>query len=276
MQLDGPRSDDSAEQGIDDGEARVPEHGSGKDRDETSDSPLDRFLPRSLRTGRRRAFSRRDEQDSLPDAGDTPLEVPPQLTEVGAHVELVLAAAEHAAKQIRREAREAASEIRVEAGRDAARIHKEAEEALRAAERERAEVEEYVGETRAAADTQAQQALRQAEADAEKVRAEAARQAGRIVVDAEQRAHEMEDAARRRTEELAHEADDIEARMDELLGALRGLTEQLERRLAVDSPGDAESESLDEALASPKAESSEPAPDRPSRAAPAKPRSQAR
>jgi cell division septum initiation protein DivIVA len=276
MQLEGPRSDDSAEQATDDGEARAPEHGSGRNRDESPDSPLDRFLPHSLRTGRRRAISRRDQQDTLPDAGETPLEVPRQLTEVGAHVELVLAAAEHAAKQIRREAQEAASEIRVEAGRDAARIHNEAEEALRASERERAEVEQYVGETRAAADSQAQQALRQAEAEAEKVRAEAARQAGRIVVEAERRGQEMEDAARRRTEELAHEADDIEARMDELLGTLRGLTEQLERRLAVDSPGDAEAESLDEALAPPKAESKEPSPDRPSRAAPAKPRSQAR
>lgn len=265
MQLEGPRSEDSAEEATDDGEPRARDSSSGTDRDETSDSPLDRFFPHSLRTGRRRV-SRRDEQEAVPDAGDTPLEVPRQLGEVGAHVELVLAAAEHAAEQIRKDAREVASEMRVEAGRDAARIHNEAEEALRASERERAEVEQYVAEKQAAADAQAEQTLRQAEAEAGNARADAAREAGRIVVEAERRGQEMEDAARRRTEELAQEADDIEARMDELLATLRGLTDLLERRLAVDSP-EAEAESPDEALAPP---------DLPSRTAPAKPRSQAR
>jgi cell division septum initiation protein DivIVA len=242
MQPETPRSDS----------AEVTEGGE-------SGSPLDRFLPNSLRTGRKR-IARGDEHDGATDAVDEPLEVPRQIGEVGAHVELVLTAAEQAAKQIRREAREAASEIRGEAGRTAARIHEEAEEARRASERERAQVEQYVRETRAAADAQAEQARRDAEAAAATIRADAARKAGGIVAEAERRGQELEDAARRRTEELAQDADDIETRLDDWLGTLRSLTHRLERKLAVDSPGEAddEPESLHEALARPMNPLSEP------------------
>src|SRR5919108_1376599 len=128
---------DSAERAADD--SPVAGQASG-----TDDSPLDRFLPESLRTGRRRA-SRRDDADALRDAPDRPLEAPRELSEVGAHVDLVLRAAEQAAAQIRQEAQS------------------EAEEALRTAERERADVERYVRETRAAADAQAEQTLRDVE-----------------------------------------------------------------------------------------------------------------
>jgi vacuolar-type H+-ATPase subunit E/Vma4 len=247
MQPEGPRSD----------RAEVTEGGE-------SDSPLARFLPHSLRAGRRR-IARADEQDGVTDAVDEALEVPRQIGEVGAHVELVLAAAEQAAKQIRQEAQETASEIRVEAGRDAARIHDEVEEALRASERARAQVEQYVLEARAAADVQAEQALRDANAEAGRIRTDAAREAGRIVAEAERRGQELEDAARHRTEGLAQDADDIETRLDEWLETLRTLTHQLERRLAVDSPAEANAgpESLDEALArrtNPRGESKEPSP----------------
>jgi hypothetical protein len=233
MQPESPRSDS----------AEVTEGGE-------SDSPLDRFLPHSLRTGRRRISH---QQDTVTDRGNERLEVPQQVGEVGAHVELVLAAADEAAERIRQEAQEAASAIRVEAGRDATRIRDEVEEALRACERERAQVAQYVLETRAAADAQAEQTLREAKAEAATIKADAAREAGRIVAEAELRGQELEDAARRHTEELAQDADDIETRLDDWLGTLRTMTHELERRLAVDSPGeaDAEQESLDEALARP-------------------------
>src|SRR5919198_3042828 len=108
MQLEGPGSDTPAE-ATKEGEAS---------------SPLDRFLPNSLRTGRRRVPQR---EEHGPDAVDEPVDVPRQLGEVGAHVDLVLTAAEKAAKRIRQDAQQAASEIRIEAGRDAARIHDEAQ-----------------------------------------------------------------------------------------------------------------------------------------------------
>jgi hypothetical protein len=220
MQLEGPRGDTPAEE--------VTE-------DDAAASPLDRFLPTSLRTGRRRV-SQRDERGDVTEAVNEPVEVPPQLREVGAHVELVLAAAQQAAERIRQAAQQAANEIRIEAGRDAARIHDETEEARQASERERSEVERYVVERRAEAGAQAEETLREANAEAASIKADAAREAGRIVADAERRGQELEDAARRRTEELAEEAVAVEARLDEWLTTLRTVTGELERRLAVDAP----------------------------------------
>ena len=249
---------DSAERAADDSPAAGQASG-------TDDSPLDRFLPESLRTGRRRA-SRRDDADALRDAPDRPLEAPRELSEVGAHVDLVLRAAEQAAAQIRQEAHEAADEMRLEAGRDAARVRGEAEDALRTSEHARAEVEHYVRETSAAADAQAEQTLRDVEAEAARIRAEAARDAGRMVVEAEQRGEQLEDAARGRAQRLAKEAETIEGRLDELLATLRGLTDQLEQHLALDvSASDTGSEALDEALARPQTRSKEPRSDGPPR-----------
>jgi hypothetical protein len=232
MQVEGPHSDIPSDEVTDGG---------------ASGSPLDRFLPHSLRTGRR-GIPQSDEENAVTDEA---VDVAPRLGEVGAHVELVLAAAEEAAKQIRQEAQEAARQIRVEAGRDAALIHNEAEEALRAAEHKREEVAQYVVDTRAEADSQAEQALREAKAEAARMRADAAREAGRLVAEAERRGQELEDAARRRTQQLAEEADGIEGRLDDWLATLRTLTDQLERRLAIDTPAEADAEPLDEALARP-------------------------
>jgi hypothetical protein len=236
MPHEGPRSDTPAEE--------VTEEGG---------SPLDRFLPQTLRTGRRRVLQR-DEQGRPTDAvTEESIQLPRQLGEVGAHVELVLAAAEQAAEQIRQEALQAANEIRAEAGLDAARMRRELEEAARASERQRAEVGQYVVETRTAADAQAEQVLREADAEAAKIKTDATRQGGRMLAEAERRGHELEETARTRVEQLADEAHQIEARLDDWLTTLRAVTQELERRLAVDTPAepDAGSESLDEALAPP-------------------------
>jgi hypothetical protein len=205
--LEGPRSDDPAKQAAADTERRAPDSESRTPDDSTSASALDRFLPHSLRTGRRRVF-RGDEQDALNSTKHARAELPRQPSGIGAHVDLILAAADQAAEQIRRDA---------------------------------------------------EQTLRDAQAEAAKVRAEAAREATEMVTDCERRGKEIEGAARDRADELAKETDAVEARLDELLTTVRGLTDQLERRLARDvgAAADAGSESLDETLARRRATSGE-------------------
>jgi DNA repair exonuclease SbcCD ATPase subunit len=248
-----PENEDFSAQATEESDARPPDRRSETaDRGETQGSPLDRFLPDSLRMRSTRA-SRRNEQKAMPYAGGEQHEVPRHFAEVGTHVKLVLVAAEHAAEQIRQEAREAANGVRANAGRDAARIRHEAEEALRASERQRAEIEEYVRQTRARAEAQMTQTLREAEAKAAEIGADAASAARRVVAEAKQRGQEIEDAARRRSQQLAKEAADLEERLDGLLDTLRKMTNQLEEQLGFDGrpKAGARSESLDEAITGP-------------------------
>jgi vacuolar-type H+-ATPase subunit E/Vma4 len=157
---------------------------------------------------------------------------------VAAEVGSVLKSAEEAAANIRRLAQEEATKLREEAK---AAAEAEVAEARRIADAERAdgqrmraEAGSYAEETRAAADAHAKQVTAEAEREAEEIRRDAEARLARVDAEVEARVRQAEQQARDRLETLQTEADRYRERLESLLVVFRGMSSQLEERLADD------------------------------------------
>jgi DNA anti-recombination protein RmuC len=159
------------------------------------------------------------EGDGLTDemAASAPAE-PRGYAALGERVAGILEAAERAAEQIRRDAKQQASEQDRAARADAERLTKELTEEARSLH---AEAEEYARDMRQAVEAYATQHRRQAEEEGRKIVAEAERQASTVREAAEQTVRQVEGDIRRRQEKLKAQVRLLEERRREALEQLR-------------------------------------------------------
>ena len=149
--------------------------------------------------------------------------------QVGEHVTAVIASAQQAAEQMRREAAADAERIRAEAREESkSRIA----EATREAEKMRGDAGMYSREARQDADAYAGEKRSEAEAYASRVRVEADENAREMRDAAKQEAKRIEKEARRRREVLTGEAERFEERLHSLHTVFQGITSQLEALLS--------------------------------------------
>jgi hypothetical protein len=173
---------------------------------------------------------------------------PASAADLGEHVAAVIATAQHAAEEMRREAVADAERIRSEAHEEAKGL---VAEATREAEQMRADATTYSRETRQESDAYAGEKRSEADAYAVRVRAEAEENAGQRREAAEQEAKQIEKDARRRREMLTGEAERFEERLHSLHAVFQGITTQLDELLPEQRrPDDEEAsgESIEEAL----------------------------
>jgi hypothetical protein len=167
----------------------------------------------------------------------------------GEKVAAVLASAELAAEQIRQSAHEEAKQLQTQA-------QKKVEQTRREMEQLRADADTYSKETRAAADRYDAETRTKVEQEIAGQRAELDEQVRGIRRAAEQKARDIEANARRRQKALADEVGRTDARLQQLLGILRGMTTQLEGLVGTQSAGQPDEtkphgsgdEALDDAL----------------------------
>ena len=193
---------------------------------------LSAFLPRTLRE-RGQPTASEDEHHPLAERGEA-VEAPGDYREVGAHVASVLASADHAAEQIRQDARQEAIRIEDDARLEAARIRHEAAEALQESNQQRSDTEQYIAEVRAAAVRYAEEKQQQADAEASTARVTAETDARSIVRAAVRRARAIEKTARRRAAEIDKESRRAEERLKEFLAIVRTVTGRLEDTLGAE------------------------------------------
>jgi hypothetical protein len=148
---------------------------------------------------------------------ETPAE-PRGYAALGERVTGILEAAERAAEEIRRDAKQQASEHDRAARTDAERLTKELTEEARSLH---AEAEQYARDMRLAVEAYSTQHRRQAEEEGRKIVADAEGQASTMREAAEQTVREVEGDIRRRQEKLQAEVRLLEQRRREALEQLR-------------------------------------------------------
>ena len=183
-------------------------------------------------------------------SGEEPSEgrKPASAADLGEHVAAVIATAQDAAAEMRREAVADADRIRKEASEEAKGL---VAEATREAEQMRADASTYSRETRQEADAYAGEKRSEAEAYATSVRADAEENSRHLREAAEEGAKQIEKEARRRREMLIGEAERFEERLHSLHSVFHGITTQLDELLPGQRQSDDEEasrESIEEAL----------------------------
>jgi hypothetical protein len=167
----------------------------------------------------------------------------------GEKVAAVLASAELAAEQIRQSAHEEAKQLQTQAQKKAERTRREIEQL-------RADADTYSKETRAAADRYEAETRTKVEQEIAGQRAELDEQVRGLRRAAERKARDIEADARRRQKALIEEVGRTDARLQQLLGILRGMTTQLEGLVSTEPTGQPDEtkprgsgdEALDDAL----------------------------
>jgi vacuolar-type H+-ATPase subunit H len=158
---------------------------------------------------------------------DMPREAPPR-ADIGEKVNAIVAAAETAADEIRRDAEKRAADILEQAEAKAA----ERIEALtREASEARTEAEQYARDMREAADSYGTQHRRSAEEEALRVVSEAENSARERRESAERKAEQIERDIGQRHATLKREARMLEERKQRVLDSLRDLSAQLQDAL---------------------------------------------
>jgi hypothetical protein len=166
--------------------------------------------------------------------------------QVGEHVTAVLASAQQAAEQMRKEAAAETERLRAEAREE---IKALMADATREAEKMRGDAGVYSREARQDADAYAGEKRSEAESYASRVRVEAEENAREVHEAAVQDAKRIEKEARRRREVLTSEAERFEERLHSLHMVFGGITTQLETLLSKEPQPDRDDESPREELA---------------------------
>jgi hypothetical protein len=167
----------------------------------------------------------------------------PTAAQVGEHVTAVIASAQQAAEQIRKEATIEAERLRAEAQEE---IKARIAAATREADKTRADAGVYSREARQAADAYAGEKRSEADSYAGSVRAEAEENARELRDAAAQDARQIEKDARRRREVLASEVERFEERLQSLHTVFQGITTQLEALLSPAPDGEGVDEPQEE------------------------------